>query len=328
MPRLGSTAALLIGALLALGLIVYVFSGSGGRRADSDPHCVSRESLDLVKSELFRRAGSVRGSTDPAFDAGARESVIRTPSRIFRRDDAASHKVTCTGAVAVDLPPGLAAVGGRRTLSGNMEFVLQRGSDGAVRLASIANADGLIGELATVSEAGAQLPPPAAKSAPASTAPQQPRPAPPPPRLAAPPQAEAPPPPQPRRQAPPAPPKPQKPATPPAKKKAEAPAPPAHAAPPKRPHIASAKPSFNCRYAKTSGEIAVCGNAELARLDREMSAEFFRALHAATPGQREILQRSRKRFLGYRDSCGSEACIADAYRGRMREIADIMNGNW
>jgi uncharacterized protein len=59
-----------------------------------------------------------------------------------------------------------------------------------------------------------------------------------------------------------------------------------------------------------------------------MSSRFFAALSEAGPGERQILQRTRGRFLAYRDACRSDACIADAYRGRIREIGDIMAGNW
>jgi uncharacterized protein len=55
-----------------------------------------------------------------------------------------------------------------------------------------------------------------------------------------------------------------------------------------------------------------------------MSAQFYRALANARPGQRAILERTRSRFLAYRNKCTSQACNADAYRGRMREIDDIM----
>jgi uncharacterized protein len=39
-----------------------------------------------------------------------------------------------------------------------------------------------------------------------------------------------------------------------------------------------------------------------------------------------MLQRSRDRFLAYRDQCPSSACIAETYRGRIREIRDIASG--
>jgi uncharacterized protein len=72
----------------------------------------------------------------------------------------------------------------------------------------------------------------------------------------------------------------------------------------------------------------VCHDPGLASLDRQMAAQFNSALSVARPGQRTMLQRSRNRFLSYRDSCRSDACIADAYRARMREISGIMNGDW
>jgi uncharacterized protein len=59
-----------------------------------------------------------------------------------------------------------------------------------------------------------------------------------------------------------------------------------------------------------------------------MSAQFFAALRAARPGQKALLQRSRNRFLAYRNSCGSSACVAQAYRERMREIDAIMTGGF
>jgi uncharacterized protein len=87
--------------------------------------------------------------------------------------------------------------------------------------------------------------------------------------------------------------------------------------------VVNAGPSFNCRYARTRGEIAVCRDPALASLDRQMAAQFYRAMAVARPGARVILQRTRNRFLRFRDSCGSDACIAESYRGRMREIRDI-----
>ncbi len=35
------------------------------------------------------------------------------------------------------------------------------------------------------------------------------------------------------------------------------------------------------------------------------------------------LRETRDRFLAYRERCRSEACIAEAYEGRIREIEDI-----
>jgi uncharacterized protein len=70
----------------------------------------------------------------------------------------------------------------------------------------------------------------------------------------------------------------------------------------------------------------VCGSPRLAGLDRQMSSLFYSALADADGRTRSQLRRTRDRFLSYRERCGSEGCVADAYRGRMEEIRDIMEG--
>ena len=55
-----------------------------------------------------------------------------------------------------------------------------------------------------------------------------------------------------------------------------------------------------------------------------MSSLFFSALNDADPRTRTELQRTRNRFLNYRERCASEACISEAYDGRMQEIRDIV----
>jgi uncharacterized protein len=87
---------------------------------------------------------------------------------------------------------------------------------------------------------------------------------------------------------------------------------------------ASARPSFNCRYARTGSEVAVCNDGDLAALDRQMSAQYYRALASSDARQRSLLGATRDQFLRARDRCGTKACIADTYRGRMRQIRDIV----
>lgn len=91
---------------------------------------------------------------------------------------------------------------------------------------------------------------------------------------------------------------------------------------------AVARPSFDCRYARTQGEQAVCANPTLAGLDQEMAARYRAAAARADPPQSRLLVFTRDRFLGYRDRCSTDSCIATTYRGRMREIDDIMANRW
>lgn len=72
----------------------------------------------------------------------------------------------------------------------------------------------------------------------------------------------------------------------------------------------------------------MCSDPELASLDRLMAAQYVAALRRADSSERALLQRTRDEFLGHRDQCPSDACVAQTYRGRMREISDIMSGRW
>ena len=89
-----------------------------------------------------------------------------------------------------------------------------------------------------------------------------------------------------------------------------------------------ARPSFDCRAARTQGEEAVCASPTLAALDRTMAAQYRGAMARADAPQARLLGFTRDRFLEFRDRCPSDSCIDTAYRGRMREIDDIMANRW
>jgi uncharacterized protein len=103
----------------------------------------------------------------------------------------------------------------------------------------------------------------------------------------------------------------------------QAPAAPQPAAPP-----TAARPSFDCSGARTRGEAAICNDNSLAALDRDMTDEYGRAFAVASPEQRILLRQTARGFNGYRDRCPDRQCIANAYRGRIREIRDIVEGRW
>lgn len=104
--------------------------------------------------------------------------------------------------------------------------------------------------------------------------------------------------------------------------------PPPRPAPVAPPVVTSSRPSFDCRAARTRGEVAVCASPSLAELDQAMAAQYRAAVASADAPKARLLRETRDRFLGYRDGCPNDACIATTYRGRMREIADIMAGRW
>jgi uncharacterized protein YecT (DUF1311 family) len=296
MKRLNPTTIALLGGVFVLLLLLVVFARSGNENSDklsddqiaaqaaaSDPEkrCAAQVTYDLIKRELFRRAAQIRGSDQAAFDKLAAYSVVRMDAPMLNGTDEQLGTIQCSGTLALDLPPGVAVVGGRRTLTADVGYTLQPAADGTGDVLTLTNADAIITPLATLAKVGvaavdplAPVPPSGEVSVPPFTAEPLP----------------------------------------------SEPAPPAPA-----PRIS---PSFNCRSARTSSEMAVCSDAGLAELDRRMAAQFNDALSEADAGQRIVLQNTRSRFLAYRDRCGSDDCIADAYRGRMNEIRDIMAGRW
>ena len=126
MQRLNPTvlAAIALGALILLivGMMVIgnrsseddrLTNEESASRDDPESRCASEKTYDLIKRDLFRRASSLRGSGQAAFDSVAASSSIRVESPLLRDEDAGIGSVTCNATVSIDLPPGLAVVGGR-----------------------------------------------------------------------------------------------------------------------------------------------------------------------------------------------------------------------
>lgn len=297
-------------AIAAIIIVLLVIFGLRNKEGDQDKigneqvaaaaapaverRCASQRTYDRIKIELFRRAAQSRGSDRAAFDRLASYSVVRMDRPLLRNVDDDLGTVRCSGVLSVDLPPGVAMVGGRRMLSAEIDYVLQPAADGSGDVVILEGADSIVVPLATLARSGSS-PTPAPMASESGSAPdgyEQPLPSEP---------------------------------------AASIPARPVRPPPPPevRPPVAqtsSARPSFNCRYARTSGERAVCNDGGLAALDRQMAAQYFRAIASADAQQRRSLTNTRDRFLRYRDGCPNAACIADAYRGRMREISDIAAG--
>jgi len=291
-----TTIALIGGLLLVLALVAYFatnrdsdqdkLTGSENGQiqgASAEKACSSTATYDLIKRELFRRAAQLRGSDQSAYDKLSAVAVIRMENPVMESEDKSTGAINCSGSLSLDLPPGVAAVGGRRNLMSDVDYTVQSATDGSGRVVLLRNADSIIAPLATLARVGQP-----AAAAPAITA-----------NEVAPDTAVT----SPETQCGPA-------------------------SPPTLRPSANATLSFNCANARTKGEIAVCSDSGLAALDRNMAAQYRRAISGASPQQQAILQSTRDRFLRYRDRCPNRQCIGDAYVGRMREIRDIMEGHW
>lgn len=304
MRRLNWTTIALIGGLVLLLLVIAYFATRGNSDQDkltnanlstsavpsSEKLCAGKATYDLIKRDLFRRAAQIRGSDEAAFDQISGAAVLRMENPVMESEDNSTRAVHCSGSVSLDLPPGVALVGGRHTLSADVDYSVQQAVDGSGRIVLVSNADAIITPLATmtrVSEPAPQSPEELNLMAPEPERPSNPT------------------------------------ATPPLAAQVQ-PGEPA----PATPRTAGSRSSFDCAAVRGRSEIAICSNAGLAALDRNMTEEYRRALSVATPDQRAILLQTRDRFARYRDRCLNNACISEAYAGRIREIRDIVEGRW
>ncbi|HMI40215.1 MAG TPA: lysozyme inhibitor LprI family protein [Sphingomicrobium sp.] len=230
--------------------------------------CASSAIYDKIKLELFREAAEIRGRDQETLGRIAAYSALRVDEPVLRASDDAVHSVTCTAHLALDLPPGLAVAGGRRSLDATLGYTVQSAGDGNV--VTLSGADAITVPLATLAKVA---PPPV--SAPIAPLPSDP--------LAPIPESAA-------------------------------------------PSAPVSQPSFDCAKARTRGEQAVCASTGLAALDRAMATYYNRVMASADDGTAAELRRTRDRFIAYRERCTTDTCIADAYRGRMREIGEIAAG--
>ena len=300
MRRLNWTTIGLIGGLAVLLIVIAYFVTS--RNPDQDKlsdsqlattdvpsvekRCASSATYELIKRELFRRAAQMRGSDQAAYDKLAAYAVVRMENPVMESEDKASGGVNCSGSLSLDVPPGVAVVGGRRTLMADVDYTVQPAADGTGPVVLLRNADAIIVPLATLARVSEAAQPTVTDEgnevsnqqvvenvAASESANVQPAPAP-------------------------------------------------------APNPYPGRPSFDCSQARSRGEIAVCSDSGLSALDVNMAKQFGRAIANGSPGQRQLLEQTRSRFLRYRDRCPNRQCMADAYVGRMREIRDIMEGRW
>jgi hypothetical protein len=303
--RLNWTTIALIGGLVIVVVLIVFFATIRNPDQDkltsnevvatqppaaSDKLCSSKATYYLIKRELFRRAAQLRGSEKAAYDQLAGYAVVRMDNPVMESEDSSTGTVNCSGSLSLDLPPGVAVAGGRRTLTSDVSYTVE--PEGAVQLQ---NADAVIASLATLARVGEPLQSTPELNEIASDLIEG--------NLTAPDLGAAP---------------------------APAPVPaPQPARPPSPPPIRyPGRPSFDCSQANSRGAIAVCSDTGLSALDVNMAKQYRRALAAASPEQRQLLEWSGNRFLGYRDRCRNRQCIADAYLGRMREIRGVMEGRW
>jgi hypothetical protein len=190
MRRLNPTVlALLAGLVVLVVLIAYfVSSRSGNPEQDklrnsqlnvaevaspAEKRCATQATYDLIKRELFRRAARLRGSDQAAYDKLSNYAVVRMENPVMEGEDSSTGAINCSGSLSLDLPPGVAVAGGRRTLMSDVDYTVQSAADGSGDAVVLRNADAIIVPLATLARVGQPLEPATAPEANA-VAPEQP----------------------------------------------------------------------------------------------------------------------------------------------------------
>lgn len=73
--------------------------------------------------------------------------------------------------------------------------------------------------------------------------------------------------------------------------------------------------SFNCAHAALPAEVAICGNANLSRLDEQTSGMYFLIAGSGAPAATISLVKTQQgKFLTTRNACGADIdCLVSAY---------------
>ncbi|HEX6375466.1 MAG TPA: hypothetical protein VFZ91_07070 [Allosphingosinicella sp.] len=265
--------------------------------------CASDGTYDRLKELIFDEAARIRKSDPRNLDPLAAAAVVRMEDPVVKSRDEALNVTVCTGRFVLELPPGAEnAFDGERRLTAEVEYAAQAALDGSGLVYQMDGAEPIVYRLATFGMTGRPMPkivaipqPSAPPGAPAEVAIVEPA-RPMPPLL----------PPEPSRSAP---------------ERGKAAEPPAPAT------RVTARPSFNCRYAKTRTEKMVCASPRLAAQDREMASHFYALMARSDPATRSHLRRSRDAFLARREQCGTERCVISVYLSRMAELRSIAQGD-
>jgi uncharacterized protein len=76
--------------------------------------------------------------------------------------------------------------------------------------------------------------------------------------------------------------------------------------------------SFNCRYAKSPVEVAICQKPVLESYDEQVSRIFFGLQEDVSPREFRSVKAAQSRFIARRNRCGyNENCIAREHEIRI-----------
>ena len=167
MERPSPTTLALLGGIGLLILLLLIFAAT--RDSDQDKlvdgnttfavenpdlnkACGGQMVFEQIKRALFQEAMRVRGQDQAAYQRLATSASIRVENAAAEGEGRSPGLVDCVGSMAIDLPPGVTTVGGRRLLMSDIYYAVDPKSR---RVVQLRDADRIVAELAglTVSAA-------------------------------------------------------------------------------------------------------------------------------------------------------------------------------
>lgn len=155
--------ALLAGVVILLGL-VWFFSTNRNpdqdklsnpqieqtAQSDSAKLCTDSTVYGVIKRQLFNRAAQTRGSDQATFDKIAGVAVLRVDNAVLESEE--NGELNCSGTFYLDLPPGVAVSGGRRTLTADVDYSVQPPGNAGSLAVQLRNAEPIVVALATLTQ--------------------------------------------------------------------------------------------------------------------------------------------------------------------------------
>jgi uncharacterized protein len=83
--------------------------------------------------------------------------------------------------------------------------------------------------------------------------------------------------------------------------------------------------SFNCQHAMLPAEQAICGNANLSRLDEQTAGMYFLIVGSGAPAATTAqVKSSQSAFIQKRNACGADVdCLVSAYTDQIMYLKNV-----
>jgi len=174
MERPNNTTLALLAGVGALILLLIVFAATRDSGQDrlgdaatftvDDPDlnkaCAGQSTYEQIKRALFRQAATQRGKDGDAYERIAQVAAVRMENPAAEGREERTKLIDCAGSLAIDLPPGITTVAGRRQLMTDIYYVVDQ-SGAQRRVVQLRGANGIVNDLAglTIDQAPPAMPP-------------------------------------------------------------------------------------------------------------------------------------------------------------------------